>query len=168
MARPLASVGRTLNDLDAPSCVRQDGRMILWLLGGLVLAFVIWRGWGKPVLLRGQWRLGAGLLAIGSLMGAAFLAIRGSWAFAMPLLVTGAVLLFSARSERGPYRQPQPTRSGLTAAEARSLLGVPDQASVEDIRAAYARLMRLAHPDKGGTAGLAAQLNAARDRLLKG
>jgi len=26
--------------------------------------------------------------------------------------------------------------------------------------------MRLAHPDKGGTSGLAAQLNAARDRLL--
>ena len=28
------------------------------------------------------------------------------------------------------------------------------------------RLMRAVHPDKGGTAGLAAQLNAARDRLL--
>ncbi len=26
----------------------------------------------------------------------------------------------------------------------------------------------MAHPDKGGTAGLAAQLNAARDRLLDG
>jgi hypothetical protein len=26
--------------------------------------------------------------------------------------------------------------------------------------------MRMAHPDKGGTAGLAAQLNAARDKLL--
>jgi hypothetical protein len=25
----------------------------------------------------------------------------------------------------------------------------------------------MAHPDKGGTSGLAAQLNAARDRLLK-
>ena len=30
-----------------------------------------------------------------------------------------------------------------------------------DIRAAYARLIQMAHPDKGGTAGLAAQLNAA-------
>jgi hypothetical protein len=27
--------------------------------------------------------------------------------------------------------------------------------------------MRMAHPDKGGTSGLAAQLNAARDRLLQ-
>ncbi|HET6970801.1 MAG TPA: molecular chaperone DnaJ, partial [Phenylobacterium sp.] len=33
-------------------------------------------------------------------------------------------------------------------------------------QAAYARLIRAVHPDKGGTAGLAAQLNAARDRML--
>jgi curved DNA-binding protein CbpA len=43
----------------------------------------------------------------------------------------------------------------------------PD-ASKAEIQAAYSRLIRLAHPDKGGTAGLAAQLNAARDRLLDG
>ena len=42
----------------------------------------------------------------------------------------------------------------------------PD-ATAGEIRSAHARLIRLAHPDKGGTAGLAAQLNAARDRLLK-
>jgi curved DNA-binding protein CbpA len=41
-------------------------------------------------------------------------------------------------------------------------------ATAADIKAAHARLIRLAHPDKGGTAGLAAQLNAARDRLLTG
>jgi hypothetical protein len=27
--------------------------------------------------------------------------------------------------------------------------------------------MRMAHPDTGGTTGLASQLNAARDRLLE-
>ena len=41
-------------------------------------------------------------------------------------------------------------------------------ATAEEIQAAYMRLMRSVHPDKGGTSGLAAQLNAARDRLLKG
>jgi curved DNA-binding protein CbpA len=51
--------------------------------------------------------------------------------------------------------------------EARSILGVGADATREEIQAAYSRLMRLAHPDKGGTSGLAAQLNAARDRLLK-
>lgn len=52
-------------------------------------------------------------------------------------------------------------------AEARALLGVGQDAAEADIRAAYARLIRLAHPDRGGTHGLAAQLNRARDVLLK-
>ncbi|HQP19187.1 MAG TPA: DnaJ domain-containing protein, partial [Phenylobacterium sp.] len=55
----------------------------------------------------------------------------------------------------------------LGDAEARSILGVGPQATTAEIQAAYARLMRVAHPDAGGTDGLAAQLNAARDRLLK-
>ena len=52
--------------------------------------------------------------------------------------------------------------------EARGVLGVGPQAGEAEIRAAYARLIRLAHPDRGGTHGLAAQLNRARDVLLKG
>jgi curved DNA-binding protein CbpA len=59
-------------------------------------------------------------------------------------------------------------RSEIGLAEARSILGVGPQASRAEIQAAHARLIRLAHPDKGGTTGLAAQLNAARDRLLSG
>jgi curved DNA-binding protein CbpA len=54
----------------------------------------------------------------------------------------------------------------MSLEEARAVLGVPAGATREEIRAAYTRLMRSVHPDKGGTAGLAAQLNAARDRLL--
>jgi curved DNA-binding protein CbpA len=54
----------------------------------------------------------------------------------------------------------------MSEAEARSLLGVPQAATREEIRAAYLRLIRRAHPDHGGTSGLAAQLNAARERLL--
>jgi curved DNA-binding protein CbpA len=55
----------------------------------------------------------------------------------------------------------------MSAAEARSILGVEPDATPDQIRSAYTRLMQRAHPDKGGTTGLAAQLNAARDRLLK-
>jgi DnaJ-class molecular chaperone len=55
----------------------------------------------------------------------------------------------------------------MSDAEARRILGVGPAATREEIQAAYTRLMRAVHPDKGGTAGLAAQLNAARDRLLK-
>ena len=60
-----------------------------------------------------------------------------------------------------------PTAGRISDSEARSILGVGPEATDAEIRAAYGRLMRMAHPDKGGTSGLAAQLNAARDRLLK-
>jgi curved DNA-binding protein CbpA len=56
----------------------------------------------------------------------------------------------------------------MSLQEARSVLGLEEGATPAQIKAAYTRLMRMAHPDKGGTAGLAAQLNAARDRLLGG
>jgi curved DNA-binding protein CbpA len=45
------------------------------------------------------------------------------------------------------------------------VLGVAPDADAEAVQAAYVRLMRRVHPDTGGAPGLAAQLNAARDRL---
>ena len=54
----------------------------------------------------------------------------------------------------------------LTRAEALALLGLAEGATVEAIRAAHRQLMRSAHPDRGGSAWLAARLNAARDLLL--
>jgi DnaJ-class molecular chaperone len=55
----------------------------------------------------------------------------------------------------------------MSLKDAQSVLGVGPEATPEEIQAAYTRLMRMAHPDKGGTTGLATQLNAARDRLLE-
>lgn len=55
----------------------------------------------------------------------------------------------------------------MTEAEARSLLGVAADATPQQINTAWKRLMGRAHPDQGGTEGLASRLNAARDRLLK-
>jgi curved DNA-binding protein CbpA len=55
----------------------------------------------------------------------------------------------------------------MSLKEARDILGLGVDATPADIRHAHRRLMQQAHPDKGGTTGLAAQLNAARDRLLK-
>ncbi|WP_338663802.1 hypothetical protein VQH23_01290 [Pararoseomonas sp. SCSIO 73927] len=51
-------------------------------------------------------------------------------------------------------------------AEALAVLGVSEGATADEIRAAHARLMRIAHPDAGGSDWLAARLNAARDILL--
>ena len=52
-------------------------------------------------------------------------------------------------------------------ARARKLLGVGPSASRDEIVAAHRRLVTRVHPDAGGTEGLAAELNAARDVLLK-
>ncbi|MBP0491897.1 hypothetical protein [Roseomonas indoligenes] len=52
-------------------------------------------------------------------------------------------------------------------AEALAVLGLAEGATESEIRAAHARLMRIAHPDAGGSDWLAARLNAARDVLLR-
>ncbi len=58
-------------------------------------------------------------------------------------------------------------RSGaMTRAEALSLLGLKDGASDQDIREAHRKLMKQVHPDRGGTAELAAKINQAKDILL--
>lgn len=52
-------------------------------------------------------------------------------------------------------------------AAARAVLGVGVGATAADIRAAHRAAIVNAHPDKGGSPGRAAELNAARDLLLK-
>ncbi|MBC2779083.1 DnaJ domain-containing protein [Parasphingopyxis sp. GrpM-11] len=54
----------------------------------------------------------------------------------------------------------------MPVAEARELLGVPDDADQETIRAAHRRLIAKVHPDAGGSVELARRVNAAREILL--
>ncbi len=54
----------------------------------------------------------------------------------------------------------------MDRAHAASILGVAETAGRAEIEAAYRRLMLRVHPDQGGAAGLAAQLNAARDVMV--
>lgn len=55
----------------------------------------------------------------------------------------------------------------LTEREAYEVLGLPQGASPEDIRAAHLRLMKKVHPDQKGSDWLAKKINAAKDLLLK-
>jgi len=57
-------------------------------------------------------------------------------------------------------------RPSMPPSEARALLGVGEQASLEDIRQAHRRLIARVHPDAGGSAELATRVNAARDALI--
>jgi hypothetical protein len=111
---------------------------------------------------RGHWRVTATLFSAVLIAAAVLLAARGAWLPAAALAGAGLWLTLSSRQ-----RAPAPRSEALTVAEARSLLGVTGAATPAEINAAWKRLMARAHPDHGGTEGLASRLNAARDRLLK-
>jgi len=138
--------------------------MFYLLLGGVILLFIL-SGRATRALKGDGWRIGAGVTAIVAFAGAAYAGIRGAWEPGVVLLVIGLWTAMTAR-QRPVVRKIKESPGAPSLAEARSILGVGPQATSAEIQAAYARLIRLAHPDKGGTAGLAAQLNAARDRLL--
>ena len=57
----------------------------------------------------------------------------------------------------------------ITVDEARDILGLRDVSPLteEVINKAYKNLMRKVHPDHGGSSGLAARLNTAREVLLR-
>lgn len=112
---------------------------------------------------RGHWRVTATLFSAVLIAGAVLAAARGAWLLAAGLAGAGLWLTLASRQ-----RQPAPRSEAMSEAEARSLLGVSAGASRQEVNAAWKRLMARAHPDQGGTEGLAARLNAARDRLLKG
>ena len=54
----------------------------------------------------------------------------------------------------------------MRSSEARELLDLHVGATADEIRAAHRQMIARVHPDAGGSAGLAARVNAARDSLL--
>jgi DnaJ homolog subfamily C member 19 len=56
---------------------------------------------------------------------------------------------------------------GMSVDEAAKLLGVGVQTDTNSIIEAHRRLITKVHPDAGGTDALAAQINRARDIMLK-
>ena len=140
---------------------------MLWLaLGALLLAGFVFlgRASGKPGG-AGDWRVLGGVLAVAALAAGAILAVRGAYLPAAGLAF--AALAAATLTRRPPaVRRPEPPKIAMSEAEARALLGVGPEAGAEAVQSAYVRLMRRVHPDAGGAPGLAAQLNAARDKLL--
>jgi hypothetical protein len=74
-------------------------------------------------------------------------------------------LLLAYLDRRHGGRPDEPPRAAMTEAEAYKVLGLTPGASIEEVRAAYHRLMRRVHPDLGGSGPLAAMINAAKEVL---
>lgn len=141
--------------------------MTYLLLGFLAFAVIGWLQ-RKNLLRLPTWRLGAAALGIAAFAVALYCGLRNHWGTGIVLAVIGAWLTVSARLPRPTRAKTLAPRSDrMSLADARSILGVGEGASAEEIKSAYSRLMQRVHPDVGGAAGLAAQLNIARDRLLK-
>ena len=130
------------------------------LLAGLA-GWLIWTGRLQRMSAKDGMALGAALVG-------AVLSAKGKPVIGAPMLI-GAALFFAGQGKllrKGRTATPKPLPP-QDIAQARALLGVAPDADVDMIRAAHRRLIASVHPDKGGTEALAAQINAARDLLLR-
>lgn len=138
---------------------------IVLILAACVLVLLVWAG-RRPSRATQAVRLGSGLLSTLVAVGAVVSGLRGSWMVSLGLVALSAYLAQRAGA-RAASAGAEESRLGMSRREACDILGVGETAGRAEIQAAYRRLIRMGHPDHGGSAGIAAQLNAARDRLLK-
>jgi hypothetical protein len=137
--------------------------MIFILIGGVILALLVWVG-RRPARMANWRRLPSALFAALAAVAAVASAVRGGWIASLVLVGVAAFLGQAARGASAA--EPATRQNGISERQARAVLGVTTDAGDEEILAAYRRLIVRAHPDHGGSAELAAQINAARDRLL--
>lgn len=123
------------------------------------------------------------LAVLGGLSLMLLLVLTGREGFALGLAVLAGPFLWERwRARRAgapgarPFFRAGPRGRGrdggehgegtMSREEAYRVLGLTPGAGAAEVRAAHRRLMRTAHPDAGGSVGLASRLNQARDLLL--
>ncbi|MBB3982701.1 hypothetical protein GGR44_002367 [Sphingobium fontiphilum] len=133
----------------------------------LVIALAGWLLWtGRLQRMTARDGMALGIAIVGAVMAAKGKPLLG----AIPLIASTAFFFWRSTS-RTPQRKP--AKKSLSAiepgdvAQARALLGLPVDSDEQMIRNAHRRLIASVHPDRGGTEALAAQINAARDLLLR-
>ncbi|MDX2425139.1 MAG: aconitate hydratase [Cycloclasticus sp.] len=82
------------------------------------------------------------------------------------LRLLGIVKTIKTAQEK-PQKPTPPTSQQMSQKEAQDILGLAADATKEQVSEAHKRLMQKLHPDKGGSAHLASQLNQAKATLLK-
>jgi hypothetical protein len=152
--------------------------VILIILGTIFMAGVIWLR-----SLPSHRRISAAIKIILLLLVASLVILtitgRIHWIGAM---IAGAIILFQKygfllkailslrRKTQAKKQQANKTQRYqshiMDRAEALKILGLDEGCSEEDVILAHRRLMQKLHPDHGGNAYLAAQLNEARQVLL--
>lgn len=142
-------------------------------LGVLMLAL----GMFSRAQIRSIKQFGVWVAAIGGLLLALLLILTGRGGAAVAALLMLGPMVWSwvqptaRRSDRTasapPPPPPPPRRArGMSREEALAVLGLPPNADAAAVREAHRRLMRMAHPDSGGSDWLASRINQARDVLL--
>lgn len=148
--------------------------MTAFLAGIIVLAgFLGLAYWFSRQETRSAARLVRLLLGGGAVLAGLVLTLRGGAVIGGPLSVFGIGMLTNAFGLRGrsgassgPASSP-PSQASMTLARAREILGVDEHADEAAIRSAHRSLMKKLHPDAGGSAELARQVQEARDILLE-
>lgn len=140
--------------------------MIYILIGVVLFVLLVWAGRrARPLLQKRELRILTAVVGAMALAAGAFTALRGGYVAGAILASLGMGLVFTGRG--GMTGPAAPSQDDPAVADAREILGVGPEATREEIQTAYGRLIRAVHPDAGGTSGLAARLNAARDTLLR-
>ena len=79
----------------------------------------------------------------------------------------GKASLMALRDQRRDLQDEESEEERMSRGEALEVLGLEPGADEAEIRAAHKRLLRLVHPDRGGSAYLARRVYQARDILLE-
>ena len=82
------------------------------------------------------------------------------------ILIALALAFYRMMTKRWPWEPRRRMARSTAEAQARTLLGVGEDAGREQIIDAHRRLVARVHPDKGGTNELVHEANSARDLLL--